>query len=133
MASWESISYISAIKYLQDAVIVYLDEFHAGYKRANGERVEDKYYSYKTIWKAYFKKYISEHFGEGMLVHVKGDMLPYEMRQGAIVDGYTIIGEHITRASFPRADVKREHQMIKDSQLHSSGTPDLEAYNAPDF
>ena len=133
MASWESISFINTIKYLQDAVIVYLDEFHAGYKKSDGTRVEDKYLSFKTVWKPYFKKYIADHFSDGMLVHVKGDMLPYEMRQGQYIDGYTIIGEHITRASFPRFDVKKEQRMMKESQEHSSGTPNLEDYNTPDF
>lgn len=133
MASWESISFISTIKYLPDAVLVFLDEFHAGYKRQDGTRVEDKYLTFKTVWKPYFKKYISDHFGDGMLVHVKGDMLPYEIQKGNIVDGYTIIGEHITRASFPRSDVRREQKMQKDSQLHSSGTPNLQEYNEPDF
>ena len=60
MASWESISFINTIKYLQDAVIVYLDEFHAGYKKSDGTRVEDKYLSFKTVWKPYFKKYIAD-------------------------------------------------------------------------
>ena len=133
MASFESISFISTIKYLPDAVLVFLDEFHKGYRKANGEIVDDKYLTYKTVWKPYFKKYISEHFGNGMLVQVKGEMLPYSIEKGNIVVGYTVIGQHITLASFPRQSVKQEQKMIKESQLHGNGTPNLEAYNEPDF
>lgn len=133
MASWESISFVSSIKYLPESVIVYLNEFHAGYTRNDGVKVDDKYLMFKTIWKPYFKKYINEHFSEGMLVHVKGDMLPYEVRGGDFIDGYTIIGEHITRASFPRYDIKKEQKMIKESQGHSMGTPNVEEFNKPDF
>ena len=133
MASWESIAFISSVKYLSDSVIVYLNEYHAGYRRADGTRVDDKYLVFKTIWKPYFKKYISEHFAEDMLVHVKGDMLPYEIRKGETVDGYTVIGEHITKASFPRSDIKKEQRMIKESMAHTDEQPDIDAWNEPDF
>ena len=133
MASFETVAFISQIKYLQTSVIVFLEEFHKGYKNKDGSIVDDKYVSYKTIWKPYFRKYINEHFGQGMLVQVKGEMLPYAIEQEKIVDGYTIIGHFITMASYPRYGVKQEQRMIKESQLHATEIPDLDAHNQPDF
>ena len=37
------------------------------YKKPNGETVDDKYLSWKCVFKPYFKKYINEHFSNGML------------------------------------------------------------------
>ena len=133
MASFETVAFISQIKYLQTSVLVFLDEFHKGYKNKDGSIVDDKYVSYKTIWKPYFKKYINEHFGQGMLVQVKGEMLPYAIEQEKIVDGYTIIGHFITIASYPRYGVRQEQRMIKESQMHATDVPDLDAHNEPDF
>lgn len=133
MASFETVAFISQIKYLQTSVLVFLEEFHKGYKNKDGSIVDDKYVSYKTIWKPYFRKYINEHFGQGMLVQVKGEMLPYAIEQEKIVDGYTIIGHFITMASYPRYGVKQEQRMIKESQLHATEIPDLDAHNEPDF
>lgn len=133
MASFETVAFISQIKYLQTSVLVFLEEFHKGYKNKDGSIVDDKYVSYKTIWKPYFRKYINEHFGQGMLVQVKGEMLPYAIEQEKIVDGYTIIGHFITMASYPRYGVKQEQRMIKESQLHATEIPDLDAHNQPDF
>lgn len=133
MASFECVGFINNIKYLQDSVLVFIDEYHKGYKKSDGSIVDDKYLSFKTIWKSYFKRYINEHFGNGMLVQVKGEMLPYEIQKGTIIDGYTIIGQTINLFSFPRSGVKQEQRMIKESQLHASEIPDLEAHNQPDF
>lgn len=133
MASFESIGFINAIKYLQDSVIVYMDEYHKGYKKSNGEIVDDKYVSFKTIWKPYFKNYISKHFGEGMLVQVKGEILPYALEHSKMVDGYTVLGQTINLYSYPRQSVKYEKKAIKDSALHSNEAPDLDDYNQPDF
>lgn len=128
MASFETIAFISAIKYLPNSVLVFLDEFHKGYKKADGSVVEDKYLSYKTIWKPYFKKYFAKNFGNGMLVQVKGEMLPYAVEQDKIIEGYTIVGQVMNIASYPRNALKREIQMIKDSQSHSTSTPNLDGY-----
>lgn len=133
MASFECIGFINSIKYLTDSVIVFVDEYKKGYRRANGTTVEDKYLSYKTIWKPYFKKYINTHFSTGMLVQVKGDMLPYAIEHDKIVEGYSVIGQAINLYSYPRLGAKQEMRMIKESQEHDSGTPDLEAYSEPDF
>ena len=103
------------------------------YVYGNVTIVDDKYVTFKVIYKPYFKKFISEHFSKGMLVKVKGEVYPYAIEHGEIKEGVSFIGETCNLYSFPRASVKQEAKMIKDSQMHASETPDLEGFNAPDF
>ena len=133
MADFTVIGYINNIKYLQDSCLVFLDEFRKGFRKKDGTIVDDKYLSWKCIFKTYFKKYINEQFNKGMLVQVKGEIMPYAIEKEHLVDGYSVIGQTINVASYPRASVKQEAKMIKDSQMHASETPDLEGFNAPDF
>ena len=133
MADFTVIGYINNIKYLQDSCLVFLDEFRKGFRKKDGTIVDDKDLSWKCIFKPYFKKYINEQFNKGMLVQVKGEIMPYAIEKEHLVDGYSVIGQTINVASYPRASVKQEAKMIKDSQMHASETPDLEGFNAPDF
>ena len=133
MADFTVIGYINNIKYLQDSCLVFLDEFRKGFRKKDGTIVDDKYLSWKCIFKPYFKKYINEQFNKGMLVQVKGEIMPYAIEKEHLVDGYSVLGQTINLASYPRASVKQEAKMIKDSQMHASETPDLEGFNAPDF
>ena len=134
MASFEMNGFVSQIKYLPNqSVVVYLDEYHQGYKTSGGVKVDEKYLSYKTIWKPYFAKYINEHFNRGMYVNVKGEMLPFAKEKDTIVDGYTILGQTINMASFPKASLRRELKMKKESELHSIGVPDVDGYLDSDF
>lgn len=133
MADFTVIGYINNIKYLQDSCLVFLDEFRKGFRKKDGTIVDDKYLSWKCIFKPYFKKYINEQFNQGMLVQVKGEIMPYAIEKEHLVDGYSVIGQTINIASYPRASVKQEAKMIKDSQMHASETPDLDGFNAPDF
>lgn len=133
MASVNIIGFIDKVKYLPDSVLVFVSEFKKGFRRKDGTIVDDKYMSWKTIWKPYFRKYITEHFNDGMLVEIKGDILPYAIDHDKIIDGYSCIGQCINLFSFPRSSVKQEMRMQKESQLHSDGTPNLDAYNEPDF
>ena len=133
MADFTVIGYINNIKYLQDSCLVFIDEFRKGFRKKDGTIVDDKYLSWKCIFKPYFKKYINEQFNQGMLVQVKGEIMPYAIEKEHLVDGYSVIGQTINVASYPRASVKQEAKMIKDSQMHASETPDLEGFNAPDF
>ena len=133
MADYTVTGFINTVKYLPNAALVFIDEFKRGYKKTNGETVEDKYLSWKCVFKPYFKKFINEHFSNGMLVQVKGEILPYAIQHQNIVDGYSVLGQTINLASFPRASVKQENKMIKESQMHDSATPNLEDYNKPDF
>lgn len=133
MASFETIGFINTIKYLQDSVILVLDEFHKGYKKKDGTYVDDKYVTFSVIFKGYFKKYFANHFNKGMLVQVKGQVLPYAIEHGKIVDGISIIGQTCDLFSYPRLSAKQEARMIKESQETSTELPDLDAFNAPDF
>ena len=134
MASWEAWAFISQIKYLPNgSVLVYLDEYRCGYKRSDGSRVEERYVTYRTIWKPYFKKYINEHFSNGMFVNVKGEMLPFAKEKDEVVDGYTVIGQTINMASFPKGSLRREIRMKKESELHAIGEPDVDSYLESDF
>lgn len=112
---------------------MFVDDFKAGYKKPNGEIVDDKYLSWKVIFKDGMKTFINKYFGQGMLVDIVAEMLPFEIEHGKIVDGYSCLGLSIQRASYPRASVKQEQRMIKESQLHATEIPDLDAHNEPDF
>ena len=68
-----------------------------------------------------------------MLVQVKGEIMPYAIEKEKIIDGYSVIGQTINISSYPRASVKQEAKMIKESQMHDTATPNLDEYNKPDF
>lgn len=133
MADFTVIGFINTIKYLQDSVLVFVDEFKKGYKKNNGEIVEDKYFSWKCVFKPYFKKYVNEHFSNGMLVQIKGEIIPYAIQNKSITDGYSVLGQTINLYSYPRGSVKQEQRMIKESQMYDTETPNLDEYNKPDF
>lgn len=125
--------FVNTIKYLPDACLVFVDDFESGHKRSDGEIVDDKYMSWKVIFPQGMKSFIAKYFGNGMLVDIVAKMKPYEIEKDKIVEGYSCLGLSIQRASYPRAMLKEEKKMIKESQLHSMGTPNLDAYNEPDF
>ena len=133
MASFECIGFISQIVYRPDSMFLILDEYHKGYKKNDGTIVDDKYVTFKVIYKPYFKKFISEHFSKGMLVKVKGEVFPYAIEHGEIKEGVSFIGETCNLYGFPRYNVKQENKMIKESQMHDTATPNLDEYNKPDF
>ena len=125
--------FLNTIKYLPDACIVYVDDFKKGFKKPNGEIVDDKYFSWKIIFKGYFKKYINEHFSNGMLVEIDAEMFPYAIQNGKLVDGYSCLGKSIDISSYPRSGAKQEMKMIKESQENSTDIPNLQEFTAPDF
>lgn len=125
--------FINTIKYLPDSCLVFLDEYRNGYTTSDGKIVEEKYLTWRIVFKGYFKKYISQHFSDGMLVEIDAEMLPYAVEKGKSVEGYSCIGKTIDRASFPRYMAKQEMKMIKDSMMHADEMPNIEAYNEPDF
>lgn len=135
MASIYLVGIIENVKYLSNngGCFVFLSEFKKGYKKSNGERVEDKYMSWKVIFKQGLVSYINNHFNAGMVVEVKGEVLPYAIDHEQIVEGYSVIGQTMNLFSVPRLYQRQEARMQKDSQLHSSGTPNLQEYNEPDF
>lgn len=135
MASVNIIGIIESVKFIPNGggCFVFLSEYRKGYRKSDGTRVEDKYLSWKVIYKQGLVNYINNHFSTGMVVEVKGDVLPYAIENGETVDGYSVIGQTMNIFSVPRLYQRQEARMQKDSQLNSSGEPDLEGYNAPDF
>lgn len=133
MAAINIIGIIDNVCFLQDAVLLFVSEFRKGYRKSNGTVIEDKSVQWKVIYKPYFKKFISEHFNTGMLVEVKGDILPYAIEHEKIIEGYSVIGQTINLHSYPRPRARQEARMIRESQNTTNETPNLEDYNTPDF
>ena len=135
MASFLVSGFINNIKYLpsQGGCLVFVSEYKNGYKKKDGTMVEDKYLVWKCIFRQGLVKYISEHFNTGMLVEVKGEVLPYAIEHGQAGEGVSEIGQTCNLYSYPRYNAKQELKMIKDSQLASSEQPNLESFNQPDF
>lgn len=125
--------FINTIKYLPDACVVYIDDFKKGYKKPNGEIVDDKYFSWKIIFKGYFKKYINEHFSNGMLVEIDAEMYPYAIQNGKLIEGYSCLGKSIDISSYPRASVKQEQRIMRETQANATEMPNIEDFNRPDF
>lgn len=133
MAAFSVIGFIDAVKILPDSCILFLSEYKKGYRKSDGTIVDDKYVSWKIIFKGYFIKYITSHFGKGMLVEVKGEVLPYAIEHGQAVEGVSVIGQTCNLYSYPRYNAKQELKMIKESQAVSNELPNLDDFNKPDF
>lgn len=136
MADIQILGFIRQVKYLQDGCLVFIDEYKNGYKRSSdGAVVESKFLSWVCVFKSYFKRYISEHFGNGMLVQVKGEALPYAVAHGESVSGYTVIGQTLNMASYPKSGAKAEIRRVKDGLANADdvGVPDLGGYKESDF
>lgn len=132
MASWEVTGRIVNIRFLPESVLVCLEENKLGYKKKDGTRVDETCYLWNVIFPLYFKKYISGHFSSGFYVKVKGEIAPFLLRDGQSVDGYSIKGETMNMAAFPK-NISKERRMVKESQNASTGTPDLNGYMQDDF
>lgn len=135
MASFQVIGFIDSIKYLPNGggCLMFLSEFKKGYRKHDGVLVDDKTLSWKVIFRQGLVNYINNHFNNGMLVEVKGEVLPYAIERESIVDGYSVMGQTVNLFSFPRSFARQEQRMIKDSEANASGMPDIDEYNRPDF
>lgn len=133
MASFYVLGIIENVKYLQDSCLLYVTEFKNGYTTKEGEVVDGKCIQWKVIFKGYFKKYLSEQFNRGMLVEVKGDIVPYSVEHGEMTDGYSIIGQTCNRAAYPRYAAKLEKKIITESLDASIEKPNLEEFQEEDF
>lgn len=135
MADIQILGHISNIKFLPDSILVIVDENKNGYTKPNGEKVEPKVLTWKCIFSGNASKrdYVSKYFNQGMLVQVKGEIVPYAVEHGQLIEGYSVFIQTLNRASYPTTAIKQERRLIKDSQLNSTERPDLETYNQPDF
>lgn len=134
MADIVFLGHIEGIRYNDTSIIIVASERKKGYKKKDGTIIDDELLSFRFIFKSSFRKYISEHFSSGMLVKIKGVLLPYAKdHQGNIIDGYSIIGQTIDLAPYPSNNIRIEKKRIKESQTASDEIPDLDAFNQPDF
>lgn len=133
MADFSVTGFVNVVKYLDDSCVLYVDEFRKGYTKSNGEKIEDAFFTWRCIFKGYFKKFISSHFSRGMLVQVKGEIRPFSIEHGKLVEGYSVIGQCVNLASYPKQNAKSEIKMIKESMAASGEEPDIETYMQDDF
>ena len=135
MADFQVLGHITNIKFQQECILIYIDEYKKGYRRANGEIVDDRVISWKCIFSGNASKrsYINKYFNSGMLVQVKGEIMPYALEHGNMVDGYSVLIQTINIACYPRKMIKIERKIIKESQENGNATPNLEGFNQPDF
>lgn len=133
MAAFSVIGTIENVKYLSDSCILYVTEYKKGYKKSDGTIVDDKYFQWRVIFKKYFSKYISSHFGTGMLVEVKAEIYPYAIENGNVTEGFSVIGQTCNLFCYPRRAIKMEQKIIKESQSGVDDVPNLEDYQSADF
>lgn len=110
-----------------------VSEFKKGYKKQNGEYVDDKYVTWKVLFKQGQRAFLNKFFNKGMLVKIKGEIFPFAVEHEKMVDGYTIFMDSCAVDSYPRYNAKQEIKMIKESELHSDEKPNIEEFNQPDF
>lgn len=134
MADFTILGFIEGIRYTDTAAIVTISERRLGYTKKDGSKVSDELLNFRVIFKAYFKKYLSENFSSGMLVKIKGILLPYAKDHGERDEGgFSLLGQTIDREAYPKGSFRAERKMIKESQFHSFGEPDIDTYQKPDF
>ena len=134
MADITIYGHIVGIRYTESNVIVSVSEFQKGYRKKNGELVNDSVYTYVVGFANFFRAYIADHFDKGMLVKVKGTILPFaKNKNGETIEGYTINGQTINLASYPSNSSIKENKLLKESQSHAVGTPNLSEFEKEDF
>lgn len=131
---YQFLGHIEGVRYTETSVVIVACERRKGYKKKDGTIVDDELLTFRFLFNNNYRKYISEHFSRGMLVKIKGFMLPYAKdHEGHIIDGFTCIGQCIEIASYPSNNVRIEKRMVKESQKTSTETPRLEEFESPDF
>lgn len=135
MADFQVLGHISAIRYLPECILIFVDEVKSGYRKQDGTIVDDKILNWKCMFSGNANKrtYINKFFNKGMLVQVKGEIYPYAIENGKMVDGVSVFIQTINRASYPKSFVRMEQKMIKESMESSDERPNIESFNAPDF
>ena len=59
--------------------------------------------------------------------------MPYAIEHDKVVEGYSVIGQTINLASFPKSMIKQEAKMIKESLENTKEMPNLQEHMRPDF
>lgn len=126
--------FVESIRCNDNFVVVKVSVRRAGYKKKDGTVVGEEILVYRIMFASYMRRYISEHFDAGILVKIKGTMLPYAKDgKGDIVDGYTILGQTMERGTYPLQSSRISKKVLKDSVGHEVGNPDLDGFLSDDF
>lgn len=135
MADIQILGHITSIQFKQECILLWVDEYKKGYRKQDGTKVDDKVISWKCIFSGNEKKrnYINKFFSRGMLVQVKGEVMPYAIEQGQMVDGYSVFIQALNLAAYPRQMLKQEKKLVQETMMHTDEMPDLDRYNERDF
>lgn len=134
MADITLYGHIEGIRYNTKSVLVVLSEYRCGFVRRNGERVSEELLTFRVVFNANSRSYISSYFSVGNLVKVRGSLLPYVKRKdGTFGEGYTILGQLLELAAYPKRSAGMERRMLKESVAHPCGEPDVDSFMDDDF
>lgn len=136
MADFQVLGDITNIRFKDECILIWVDEYKKGYRKSDGTVVDDKVLSWKCIFSGNEKKrtYVNKFFNRGSLVQIKGEVLPYSIENGTIHDGeYSVLVQTLNLTCYPRQTMKAEARMIKDSQSASFEKPDLDGFMKSDF
>lgn len=133
MAEFSITGFIVGVRYLEQSVLVTVSENTLGFTRADGTIVEESVDTWCIIYKPYFKKYISSHFSRGMYVRIKGTIRPFSLNHNKAVDGYSVIGETINLAAFPKSSVRQEKRLTQNPAVDVMGEPNYRESKEMDF
>lgn len=124
---------IKAVKFLDDSVLVYVEDMERGYRRSDGVVVDDMFFTWKVVFANNFKNFIVKFFNDGMMVDIDAKMRPFAIEKGVSEKGYSCLGIAIQRSNYVKKYAKAERKMIAKSQIDGNDTPDFASYNEPDF
>lgn len=126
--------FVESIRCNDNFVVMKVSVRRNGYKKKDGTVVGSEVYVYRVLFMSYMRKYISEHFASGVLVKIKGTLLPFSRNgAGEVVDGYTIFGQTCERGSYPSWTARLGQKMVKESMDSDVGVPDVDSFLADDF
>ena len=151
MADFQVTGHISRIRRKNGVICVYVDEYMRGFRRSDGEIVQEKHLTWCCVFKNAFSNFL-DRIGIGSLVTIKGEILPYGRSIDEKVEGYTLFGQVINVASYPKF-LRVEEKMVRDSSkvvdVQTSDSvvsdkssdnvsrnivvPDIYGFNEPDF
>lgn len=133
MADIQILGHITNIRYERGCILLFIDEYRKGYVSSGGIRVDDKVLSWCCIFSGNERKrvYVDKYFGRGSYVQVKGEVLPYAIREGVAVDGYSVFVQSLNLACYPNKMLRAEKKLL-DSSV-SMDVPDVPSVQGSDF
>ena len=134
MADITLFGHIEGIQYKEKSVIVVVSEYRCGFRKRSGERVAEELLSFRVVFLASSRNYISSYFSAGNLVKVRGTLLPYVKKSdGTLGEGYTILGQLMELAAYPKRSAGLEKRLLKASSESPCGVPDVDGFLDDDF